>query len=591
MRDARGRLAGRAIEIVGAKKTVECIAENTMAVASLFEELLDQYKLEQRLAEKRYTDLYRAYDVDDDHLVRLDIMRPGPAEDVAFAGRLVNRARAVTQLRHPNIAPIHHIGKTADGRPYVAQAHVDGIPLAQRLDELARRETQVNPLYALKLVRQLADALVLAERLELLHHDLQPDNVWLKNVSLPSDESLVLLDLFIPTDRRPPPSDERDAYRPPEQRAGREVVAAGHVYSLGVLLYQLLSRQLPAGPVSLQEESLGRLRARSSSLERARPGLSQQTYDLVERCLRREPGRRYESIEAFLAALDGALEAEEARLSLGADRPAESRRALGWLLPLLILVMVVAAAALAARWQRQTVAMAAPTSAGVVALVSPTVAASPTTAPPTAAPTDSAPTATPAAESVLPAPATAAPAAAEPTVTEPDAPTTPTVMPSPTTAPPTGAPTRVPVVRVTLNQVNLRRGPGVVFNTVGSLRSGDTLQVLAWNDDRQNPWFLVLTADQRMGWVSAEVVEADDANALAAVPVAATLPATPFPTSTVPPLPTATAPAVIVAPTAGLGDGDPGDDDPGDPGDPDPPPTAEPTEPAIELTPTVPPLP
>jgi hypothetical protein len=562
-----------------------------MAVASLFEELLDQYKIEQRLAEKRYTDLYRAYDVDDDRLVRLDIMRPGPAEDIAFAGRLVNRARAVTQLRHPNIAPIHHIGKTADGRPYVAQAHIDGIPLAQRLEDLARRETQVNPLYALKLVRQLADSLMLAERLELLHHDLQPDNVWLKNVALPSDESLVLLDLFIPTDRRPPPSDERDAYRPPEQHAGREVSAAGHVYSLGVLLYHLLSRELPAGPVTFQEATLGRLRARSSSLERVRPGLSRQTYDLVERCLRREPGRRYESIEAFLVALDGALDAEETRLSLGADRPAETRRALGWLLPLLILVLVVAAAALAARWQRQTAALAAPTSTVVVAAASATMAARPTTAPPTAAPTELL-----AAAQLSPTPTTA-PLAAEPTAADSltvaptataPATTVPTATPSPTAEPPTGAPTRVPVVRVTLNQVNLRRGPGVVFNTVGSLRSGDTLQVLAWNDDRQNPWYLVLTADQRLGWVSAEVVEAEDANALAAVPVAATLPATPFPTATLSPSPTATASVVIVAPTAEPADDDPGD---GDPGDPEPPPTAEPTEPATEPTPSPPPLP
>ena len=191
-----------------------------MAVASLFEELLDQYKIEQRLAEKRYTELYRAYDVDDDRLVRLDIVRPGLAEDNAFAGRFVNRARAVTQLRHPNIAPIYHIGKTADGRPYVAQAYIDGIPLTQRLEELARRETQVNALYALKLVRQLADALVLAERLELLHHDLQPDNVWLKNVALPSDESLILLDLFIPADRRPPPVG-RPRYLSPARAAGR----------------------------------------------------------------------------------------------------------------------------------------------------------------------------------------------------------------------------------------------------------------------------------------------------------------------------------------------------------------------------------
>ena len=62
MRDARGRTFGRVIDIVGAKTIVESIAETKMAVASLFEDLLDQYKIEQRLAEKRYTDLYQAYD-------------------------------------------------------------------------------------------------------------------------------------------------------------------------------------------------------------------------------------------------------------------------------------------------------------------------------------------------------------------------------------------------------------------------------------------------------------------------------------------------------------------------------------------------
>lgn len=549
-----------------------------MAVASLFEELLDQYKIEQRLAEKRYTDLYQAYDVDDDRLVRLDIVRSGVAEDNGFAGRLVNRARAVAQVRHPGIAPIYHIGKTGDGRPYVAQAHVDGLPLSQRLEQLARRETPVNALYSLKLVRQLADALMLAERLELLHYDLQPDNVWLKNVALTSDESLVLLDLFIPTERRAPPSDDRDAYRPPERRAGREITASGHVYSLGVLLYHLLAGRLPGGPVTLRAVTLGRLRARSSALERVRPGLSRQTYELVERCLRREPQRRYESIEAFLVALDGALAAEEANLGVDVTRPAESRRSLGWLLPLLLFVLVATVAAGAARWQRQSADLAA--STGVAAVAFPdtaTPAPSPTvevpTQMPTLAPTDLA---------VIAASTSTAPMA-----TSTETPTvTPTVTPSPTeTVVPTSGPTRVPVVRVILNLANLRRGPGIAFTTIGSVRSGDTLQVLAWNDDDQNPWYLVLTDEQRLGWVSADVVEAD--TALEAVPVAATLPATPFFTATPPP-PTLT-PVVIVT----LSPTNTPDDGGSDPGDEEPSPTEEPqpTEPADEPTPTPPPLP
>ena len=147
----------------------------------------------------------------------------------------------------------------------------------------------------------------------------------------------------------------------------------------------------------------------------------------------------------------------------------------------------------------------------------------------------------------------------------------------------------MPVVRVVLNQVNLRRGPGTVYNTIGSLRSGDALQVLAWNDDRENPWYLVLTEDQRTGWVSAEVVRPEDTTALAAVPAAATLPPTPFPTVPPAPLPTST-PVLIITPSptlpSSLGDGG---DDGGE--TPPPAPTDAPTEPAIEPTPTPPPLP
>ena len=562
-----------------------------MAVASLFEELLDQYKIEQRLAEKRYTDLYQAYDVDDDRLVRLDILRPGQAEDNGFAGRLVHRARAVAQVRHPRIAPIYHIGKTPDGRPYVAQAHIDGLPLSQRLEQLAQRETPVNALYALKLVRQLADALVLAERLELLHHDLQPDNIWLKNVALSSDESLVLLDLFIPPDRRPAAADGREDYRPPEQRAGREISAAGHVYSLGVLLYQLLAGRLPEGPVTLRAVTLSRLRARPSSLERVRPGLSRQTYDLVERCLRRDPAQRYDSVETFLVALDDAVAAEETHLSLGAGRPAESRRSLGWLLPVLIFLLVATVAVSAARWQRQTAALASPTgipvvgadttSANAPTVDTPTPALSPTAAatePPTEAPATAVP-----AGGVIASPSPAASPTEPPTAT-PTATTAPTEPPAPT-----AGPTRVPVVRVALNLVNLRRGPGIVYNTIGRVRNGEALQVLAWNDDRENPWYLVLTEDQRTGWVSAEVVRPEDAAALMAVPAAATLPPTPFPTAMPTLLPTST-PVLFATPSptvpSSLGDGDGGEAP-----QPPPAPTEAPTEPAVEPTPTPPPLP
>ena len=559
-----------------------------MAVASLFEDLLDQYKIEQHLADKRYTELYQAYDVDDDRLVRLDVLRPGVADDNGFVARFVNRARAVAQVRHPSIIPIYHIGKTVDGLPYVAQAHIDGLPLSQRLDQLAQRNTPVNAIYALKLVRQLADALVLAERLELFHYDLQPENVLLKNVALPTDDSLVLLDLFIPPDRGA--SREQDAsgasfaYLSPEQRAGKEIGAASHVYSLGTLLFRLLSGQMPERPIGWPEAVLRRMTSRPTALERQRPGLSPLIYQLVERSIRREPGRRYESVEEFLFALDAALAAEEALVGVDSGRMAYGRRSWAWLLPLLLLGLLLVAAVLSARSHAGRADVAQPVA---IAESEPTMPATPAPAP-AIAPEQA--TAAPGgvvvetATAVAPDPTDVPPTARVEPTAPPD---TATPSPQPTqTATSAPSPTRVPVVRVTLNQVNLRRGPGVNYTVLGSVRGGDRLQVLAWNNDARNPWYLVATDDQRLGWVSVDVVESDGQVALAAIPVAATLPPTPFPTSTPLPTPTATVMATTT-PTAALGGGNPGDSE-----EPQPTRPAPPTEePSPEPSATPPPLP
>jgi serine/threonine-protein kinase len=565
-----------------------------MAVASLFEDLLDQYRIEQHIAKKLYTDQYQAYDVDDDRVVRLEILRADLAEDTSFAGRFVNRARALAQVRHPNIAQVLHIGKAAGGAPYVVQAEVDGFPLSYRLEQLAQRNTPVNVIYALNLIRQLADALLLAERLEIFHYDLRPNNVLLKNVTLPTDENVVLVDLFIPTERRlngDQPGDSADTlgFLSPEQRAGREITAAGHIYSLGAMLYRLLAGQLPARPVTLKDTVFSHVFDRPTALERARPDLSAATYQLVDRSLRRDPRGRYPDIGTFITALDGALAAEEVRLGTAAARPpALEHRSLAWLLPILIVALFLAVGAVATRGlltragASDPPTLTIPVSEGAGPAASATSPADPPTQPPAigAVVSDESPTPANVELPSVPSPDPASPTPSlSPTTTltpEPSA----TSTPSPTPAPPS--------VRVMLNLVNLRRGPGVIYPILGSVAGGERLEVLAWNNDEENPWFLVITDDQRVGWIAATVVQSDDVGALADVPIAATLPPTPLPSPT-PVTPTATPTLSVTLPVT------PDPDDPGGtelPPGTEPPdqPTDEPTEPPEEPTPTVPPL-
>lgn len=565
-----------------------------MTVASLFEDLLDQYKIEQHIAKKRYTDLYQAYDVDDDRQVRLEILRAEYAGDSSFVGRFINRARALAQVRHSNILPVFHIGKAAGGVPYVAQAAVDGYPLSHRLEQLAQRKTPVNPIYALKLVRQVAEALTLAERLELFHYDLQPDNIILKNVTLPVDDSVVLVDLFIPAERATrgvAASEDLTAqvYLSPEQRAGKEMSGSSHIYSLGAILYRLMAGDVPDGPVTRLDANLRRVFGRPTALERERGDLSHATYNLIDRCLSKEPSRRYTSAESFIVALDQALTAEESRLRSESGRSTIiDRRPLAWLLPLLIVALFLAVGAVATRSlviRDDELGEATPPATSV----SGSIADAPTrNSVGTGGGTTDEP---PPTDEPLPTPTLAGGLATREgeTATSTRPADTPTPKPSATPTAPAETPalpptTQTPIVRVMHNLVNLRRGPGVVYPLFGTVTGGELLEVLAWNDDEDNPWYLVQTDDQRIGWIAATVIQAEATDALAAVPVAATLPATPIPTMT----PTAT-PTIAIVITVQLTTES---GEPGDGGATRPPvrPTDAPTEPPVEPTRTPPPF-
>lgn len=595
-----------------------------MAVASLFEDLLDQYKVEQLLAEKRCTDLYRAYDVDDDHLVRLDILRNGYAEDSSFASRFVNRARALAQVHHPNIARILHIGKDAAGAPYVAQAAVDGYSLSYRLEQLAQRNTTANPIYALKLIRQLADALLLAERLEIFHYDLQPDNVMLKNVMLPADDTVVLIDLFIPPKLNSQTAatmerETRRRYLSPEQLNGKDITAASHVYSLSAMLYHLLAGNMPEQTSLISNTAIGRLLHRTTPLARARADLSPATYQLVDRGLRKDPRVRFPTIESFSAALDNALAAEEARLGAASIPATTERKAHLWLAPALILALLLAVGAVV--WQGVAInglseqnrglnvfatslsnyvggrenddatPTTAPTAGAVASIEAADTAVMIVDQQPTEMATVGATVVVTVVDTVMAA------AAGEETIATTEQSELPQAVSSPTSTPtaePTSTPPLTPTpvtprVRVMHNLVNLRDGPGVVYSLAGVVTGGELLEVLAWNNDLEKPWYLVITPDQRIAWIAATVVQAENLDAMDSVPVAATLPATPSPSITLTPTPT------VITVSTPLPTTDPGDLGGGvgtaSPDPPPPEPTAAPATPPIEPSFTPPALP
>ena len=135
--------------------------------SNLYDQLIDQYKLEAHINQTAITDLYRAFDLDENRSVAVEILLPTFNNKKQFVEQFIDKMNKVAQLKHPNIAQVHQIGLTPNQRPYIARDLVDGITLRERLSQLSQQTTPANNIYALKIVRQLAEALELAERLDL----------------------------------------------------------------------------------------------------------------------------------------------------------------------------------------------------------------------------------------------------------------------------------------------------------------------------------------------------------------------------------------------------------------------------------------
>ena len=339
--------------------------------STLYDQLIDQYKLEAHIDQTAITDLYRAFDVDENRAVAVEILLPTFNNKKQFVEQFVNKMNKVAQLKHPNIVQVHQIGRTSNNRPYVARDLVEGITLRERLSQLADQALPANNIYALKIIRQLAEALELAERLDIFHYYLSPDNIMLKQ-----DGTVVLVDLGIPaaengTAVKVAPSFD-NAYVAPEQLQGKTIDSRSQIYSLGIILYEILTGALPAEAGSFWQSFSQALRPKNTALEHARPDLSAQTYNLIDKSLRKQPWGRYNSIREFLDAINDALQNErilvQGRGETAVLAPPPPRRSGAFIfIPLIAIALCIGSAAIWAAVQSQRGDQ--PTDTPIVAVV------------------------------------------------------------------------------------------------------------------------------------------------------------------------------------------------------------------------------
>ena len=268
---------------------------------------IGNYEIESHIAARKASDLFLARDVKLERLVFLEVLRTTTDEDENLAARFRRRMETVSQLKDPSIAVVSDSDTTDDGFPYAVIDYFPGTTLADKLAELSHGQP-MPVIEALELTKQIAHALGVAHTAGLIHHDLRPENVMVREDGTP-----VLIDLGLPVVLSPAAPGVNGAesemldYASPEELEGKQLTRRSNIYSLGIILYELLSGHRPKLPVLPFDIFPQANMPKEEPLEEARPGLAGETYRLVRNCPRRQEWGRLETAEALITHIETAI--------------------------------------------------------------------------------------------------------------------------------------------------------------------------------------------------------------------------------------------------------------------------------------------
>ena len=284
-----------------------------------------QYQIVELAGQGGMATVYRAYQPSLNRDVALKVLPDYLAHDDEFVKRFKQEATAAAALRHPNIIVIYDIGE-ADNVHYIATEFLEG----QTLDAVLKQSGSLPLLRVVKIVNQLASALEAAHQQSLIHRDVKPSNVFVNAkdhvtlmdfgiVKAMSSTRLTRTGLLVGTPE----------YMSPEQAEGQALDGRSDLYSLGVVVYQMLTGQTPftaPTPNAILYAHVNRLPTPPSRLNQAIPSSVEA---VVLRALAKKPADRFQSVAEFAAALEQAASQASASLAAGLYRDARLLAAQG----------------------------------------------------------------------------------------------------------------------------------------------------------------------------------------------------------------------------------------------------------------------
>jgi eukaryotic-like serine/threonine-protein kinase len=271
--------------------------------------LSGRYRLEAKLGSGGMSTVYLARDTTLDRQVAVKVMHREMSEQADQLERFRQEARAVAKLSHPNVVAVIDAGEDK-GHPYIVFEYVEGETLKQRINRVGALDAQEALAYAIEIGR----GLTVAHARRMVHRDIKPQNVLID-----AEGRAKLTDFGI---SRQLESDGLTAtgrvlgttdYVSPEQAMGHGVDQRSDVYSLGVVLYEMLIGQPPYHADSQVGVAMKHVNEEMPDVQQRRPELSAAAALVVERATAKDPNQRYQDVGEMIDDLSTALEVEAAR--------------------------------------------------------------------------------------------------------------------------------------------------------------------------------------------------------------------------------------------------------------------------------------
>ncbi len=252
-----------------------------------------RYEIVKSIGEGGMANVYLANDKILDRKVAIKVLRGDLANDEKFIRRFQREAQSVANLSHPNIVEVYDV-EEEEGQHYIVMEYIEG----KTLKQLLQKRGSLTLSEVIDIMLQLTDGLAHAHDAYIIHRDIKPQNIMIQ------DDGLVkITDFGIAMALNATQLTQTNSvmgsvhYLPPEQANGKSSTIKSDIYSLGILMYELITGSVPFKGDNAVEIALKHLKEKIPSIRRQNPTIPQSVENIVLRATAKNPKNRYDSVK------------------------------------------------------------------------------------------------------------------------------------------------------------------------------------------------------------------------------------------------------------------------------------------------------